>query len=115
MSLHDLKTNSDRGIHHEAQEWQKQQLAARAELRTKGLATYEGNDQAKASLHKLALKERSPEDEPISSERWLTAYAESHGVGPSDVELKQYEDHWMARLKVRPGEFVREQKVKAYA
>jgi hypothetical protein len=115
MSMHDLKANVDRGTHHEAQEYQKAQMAARAEFRTKTLAAYDGNNQAKGSLHKAALKERSPDDDPVSSERWLTAFAESHGVAPSDAELKEYEDYWSARLKVRPGEFVREGKVKDYA
>lgn len=113
MSLHDLKANIDRYAHVEAQEWQKAQLAARAELVEKRVAPCVAGD--KKSLHRASLTFRGPDDEQIDSGRWLSATAAEHGVGPSDSELAEYEKYYLRKFKVRADDEVRERKVKHYA
>lgn len=113
MSLHNLKANLDRYTHVEAQEWQKAQMAARAEMIEKRVAPCAAGD--KKSLHRASLTFRGPDDEGIDSGRWLSAMAAEHGVGPSDREIAEYEDFYLRKFKVREDDEVRRRKVKIYA
>ena len=119
MSLHNLRANVDRYTHHEAQEFQKAQMAAQAlarkEFGVKLQKSGEGGDNAKAALHKGAQRVRGPHDELVDANDWLSAQAESEGVYPEDNELKEYEDYYLRKLKVRPQDELRTRKVKRLA
>jgi hypothetical protein len=110
MSMASLTANLDRGTHHEAQAAQKAAMAAFADHHVHPAVAGD-----KKSLHRAATIKRGPDDEPVTAGRYLSALAESEGVGPDDLQIKMYEDHWLKRLKVRPNEWVREEKVKQYA
>lgn len=110
MSMQNLKDNVDRGTHHEAQAKQKESMNA---YFAKHIAPCVAGN--KKQLHATAQKMRGADDEPITAARFLTAQAEAEGVGPTDVELKACEDYWLRRLKVRPHEMIRTEKVREYA
>ncbi len=116
MSMNSLKQNVDRGTHHEAQAWQVARMDALAKMHKSAIAPcLTGSKEAAMGLYKAAATTRGPDDELVDSNDWLTAMAASEGVGPSDAELKEYEEHWVAELKCPPWERNRLRKVKRYA
>lgn len=107
MSMTSLKENLDRGTHHDAVAAQQASMAA--------LAQKVAGAVDRKHLHQTANIKRDRDGDLITDLRYLTAYAESEGVGPTDAQLAAHESYWLKRLGVRPWEHRREEKVKAYA